>query len=64
MMAEVANGNDTRWICWKCGDLDYLSDDGLCRVCVPPERTIEWWRWCSRAVHGESDKETRKWQVS
>lgn len=27
---------DSRWVCWKCGDLDDLDPNGLCHQCQKP----------------------------
>lgn len=53
---------NTRWICWRCSDIDYLNDGGLCRACAP-ERVVEWWILAARAGHGESVEARRRWQI-
>jgi len=34
-MSYTEDTYDTRWLCWSCGDLDQLDDNGLCRRCKP-----------------------------
>lgn len=53
---------DTRWICWRCGDLDQLSDEGLCRGCTP-EQVVEWWVRAMRVAHGEPKEIERRWWI-
>lgn len=40
-----------RWICWRCSDIDYLDENGLCATCAP-ELVVEWWQVMVRAVTG------------
>lgn len=30
---------DNHWICYQCGDLDFLDEQGLCRDCQPLPRS-------------------------
>lgn len=58
----TVNEIDDRWICWKCGDMDHLNDDGLCRDCKP-ERVMELSVLCARVQSGIPPKIERKWRI-
>lgn len=53
---------DTRWICYRCGELDHLNADGLCRECAP-EPAAEFYQICVRVVAGESRVVRRVWVI-
>jgi len=53
---------DTRWICWSCGDLDQLNNDGLCRRCKP-EPVAEFYQVCVRVLPGEVKATERVWVI-
>lgn len=53
---------DLRWLCWQCGDLDYLNAHGLCRTCKP-ERVKDWVAVCSEAAHGVRREVGRRWRI-
>lgn len=53
---------DLRWVCWKCGDLRLLDDDGLCRSCRP-DWVASWVQMSMRAVHGKSMELRRRWRI-
>lgn len=61
-MTTNNNHPDSRWICWQCGDLDHLDQDGLCRSCAP-DRTWEWWQVIVRAICGEPRRVERAWRI-
>ena len=54
--------NDTRWLCWSCGDLDQLDDDGLCSRCAP-EPVAEFYEICMRVLAGERKAVRRVWVI-
>lgn len=49
------NSTTSRWLCANCGDLDYLSNDDLCRKCAS-EPVAEFAEICCRALCGEPEK--------
>jgi hypothetical protein len=53
---------DTRWICYQCGDLNWLNVDGLCDECKP-EPVAEFYQVCVRVVAGEAEQPERAWTV-
>ena len=53
---------DPRWLCWSCGDLDHLNDDGLCSECAP-EPVAEFYEICMRAVAEERKVVRRVWRI-
>lgn len=54
---------DQRWICYQCGDLDLLDDNGLCRDCHKPEQVAEFAQVAGRVVHGEPPELERVWGI-
>jgi hypothetical protein len=61
-MNHTENTHDTRWLCWSCGDLDQLNDDGLCRRCKP-EPMAEFYQICMRVVAGEVKAARPAWTI-
>lgn len=53
---------DDRWICWRCGDLDHLSKEGLCHACTP-EQVMDWWQVAVVIASGEQVRRQRRWEV-
>lgn len=53
---------DPRWICWKCGGLALLDDNGLCRYCWP-EQVLTFQEVCSRAHHGGGLQVDKRWRI-
>jgi len=53
---------DTRWICWACGDLDQLNEDGLCRRCKP-EAVAEFYQIRVRVLAGEVKAAKGVWVI-
>lgn len=53
---------DSRWICWRCGDLDYLNEEGLCRECAP-EPVLEFVEVCMRVLTGGEIEREVKWVI-
>jgi len=62
IMNFLEDANDTLWLCWACGDLDQLSEDGLCRRCKP-EPVAEFHQICVRVLAGEVRAAKRVWVI-
>lgn len=65
MTAMTTDTNtDSRWICWHCGDLDYLNDEGLCRSCQPEPVAVEEFAVIAmRALTGERVERRVRWRI-
>jgi hypothetical protein len=61
-MNHLDNDIDTRWICYQCGDLNWLNVDGLCAECKP-EPVAEFYQVCVRVVAGEVKQVGRVWVI-
>lgn len=62
----ITNGDnpDSRWICYSCGDLDYLNDEGLCHSCQPEPVVVEEFAVIAmRALTGERVERRVRWRI-
>lgn len=62
----TTNGDNphSRWICWHCGDLDYLDSEGLCRSCQPEPVVVEEFAVIAmRALTGERVECRVRWRI-
>lgn len=56
---------DSHWVCFLCGDLDYLLADGLCRQCQPePARVAEFVEICIRVVSKVEVRFDPRWRIA
>jgi hypothetical protein len=61
-LIELPLPSDPRWVCWQCGSLGLLGDDGLCRHCWS-ESVTGFAELCARAVGGGSGEVERRWRI-